>query len=85
MLRSSAGGFGGGFESFSSHHGVDAQAPEPVVAGLDPPAGLNEAEKALYTRVLQEPRGRLEQEFVPEEEVWEAVSKWAGESRTHLA
>jgi hypothetical protein len=41
--------------------------PEPVVASADVPCNLMDAEKALYRRLLSEPRGRLEQEFLPEE------------------
>ena len=41
--------------------------PEPVVAGTELPEDLTQAEKSLYGRLLHEPRGRLEQEFLPEE------------------
>lgn len=51
--------------------------PEPIVAGIEPPAALSTDEKALYERLLKEGRGRLEQEFLPKEIVGEAIFCWA--------
>lgn len=54
-----------------------ASVPEKVVAGEATPSGLNEAESSLYERLLREPRGRLEQEFIPAELVHETLCDWA--------
>ena len=61
-------------EVYEQH--ADAAVPEPVIAGTDLPTGLNEREKALYKRLLKEPRGRLEQEFLPEKVIREAIRTW---------
>lgn len=52
---------------------------ERVHAGLQAPEGLRLEEGALYMRLLGEPRGRLEQEFLPVEYVKNAIRAWAGE------
>lgn len=62
-------------EVYEQH--AEAAVPEPVIAGTDLPTGLNEREKALYERLLKEPRGRLEQEFLPEKFIQEAILLWA--------
>ena len=54
----------------------EAAVPEPIIAGTEVPAGLNGIEQALYKRILNEPRGRLEQEFLPEAVVREAIQRW---------
>ncbi|HET6247550.1 MAG TPA: Wadjet anti-phage system protein JetD domain-containing protein [Tepidisphaeraceae bacterium] len=54
----------------------DAAVPEPIVAGTQTPAGLNDIEQALYKRILKESRGRLEQEFLPLAVVHEAIRCW---------
>lgn len=55
---------------------LGAAVPETVIAGTEVPAGLNEMEKSLYQRLLKEPRGRLEQEFLPDKVVRAAVRDW---------
>lgn len=50
--------------------------PEPIVAGSDTPAGLKCVEQSLYKQILNEPRGRLEQEFLPESVVRDAINNW---------
>jgi hypothetical protein len=55
-----------------------AAVPEPVVAGTDVPAGLSPIERSLYERILSEPRGRLEQEFLPDTFVHETLRNWCG-------
>ena len=52
---------------------------EPVVAGAEPPIDLSQAEQRLYRQLLQEPRGRLEQEFLPEELCRTTIQNWAGD------
>jgi hypothetical protein len=49
---------------------------EPIVAGTNVPEGLNDREQALYRRILGEPRGRLEQEFLPATVVRNAIQRW---------
>lgn len=51
---------------------------EPVVAGTEAPADLSQAEQRLYRQLLQEPRGRLEQEFLPDELCRTTIQTWAG-------
>lgn len=55
----------------------DAAVPEPVIAGLEPPSGLSPLEQALYGRLLQESKGRLEQEFLSQEAVEKSIATWA--------
>ena len=55
---------------------LDVAVPEPVTAGPDLPAGLNVIERQLYARILREARGRLEQEFLPEQIIHEAITRW---------
>lgn len=50
--------------------------PEPAQAGETPAAGLTAEEVDLYRRLLDSPRGRLEQEFIPAEAVAQAVRAW---------
>ena len=62
------------FEQFA-----DMAVVEPVVAGTDPPFDLSQSERRLYRQLLQEPRGRLEQEFLPEELCRTSIQNWAGD------
>ena len=50
---------------------------EPVVAGSETPVGLEDSERKLYEYLIRQERGRLEQEFLPEEYVHEAILNWA--------
>ena len=54
----------------------DVAVPEPIVAGTDVPEGLNAVERQLYALILRDARGRLEQEFLPENIVHEAIDRW---------
>lgn len=58
---------------------ADLAVAEPVVADTEPPMDLSQAEQRLYRRLLQAPRGRLEQEFLPEELCRTTIQKWAGD------
>ncbi len=69
-----------GREVFAALAG-DLAVAEPVVHGDTPPDGLDEAERALYQHLINIPRGRLEQEFLPSERVVRAVREWRGEGR----
>lgn len=53
-----------------------AAVPEPLVASREVPLSLNDIEKALYRRLLNEARGRLEQEFLPATVVRDAIHRW---------
>ena len=55
----------------------DLAVPEPVVAGKEVPVDLTWSEKNLYTQLLNEPRGRLEQEFLPDELCRTTIHQWA--------
>lgn len=61
------------FEQFSGF-----AVREPIVASTEPPTTLCSAEQALYTRLLKESSGRLEQEFLPENLSRTAILRWAG-------
>ena len=50
--------------------------PEPITAGDAPPQDLNATEQMLYHQLLQEERGRLEQEFLPASFVTETILHW---------
>jgi len=64
-----------GAEVFDAHK--DCAVREPVHASSKAPRGLTASERALYERLLQEERGRLEQEFLPASLVQESVLKWS--------
>jgi hypothetical protein len=57
-------------------YGLKSSVPEPKTAGVNPPAELSEDEKQLYLRLLSEKRGRLEQEFIPREDVVSVLMEW---------
>lgn len=50
--------------------------PEPITAGPEPPADLTGHEQILYRHLLGLPRGRIEQEFLPQATVASALSHW---------
>ncbi len=56
---------------------AELAVPEPVTAGAESPVDLTLAEKDLYERLLNEPYGRLEQEFLPEEICRTTIRNWA--------
>jgi hypothetical protein len=49
---------------------------EPVRAQDTPPAGLTSDEAALFVRLVASQKGRLEQEFIPRQEVWAVLERW---------
>ncbi len=61
---------------FNEH--AHAAVAEPMSADPEVPDGLIGAERALYERLAQESRGRLEQEFLPAELVRDVIMRWAG-------
>ncbi|WP_395788081.1 Wadjet anti-phage system protein JetD domain-containing protein [Aquimonas sp.] len=60
------------FDSFALQHAV----VEPIPADPEPPAALSASEQALYRHLLEQERGRLEQEFVPPARVQAALRAW---------
>jgi len=62
-------------EVYDAHR--DAAVKEPVVAGSECPVGLTLAEQQLYRRLLGEPEGRLEQEFLPTQTIHQTLRHWA--------
>jgi hypothetical protein len=51
--------------------------PEPITAGAIPPATLTDSEQAFYQHLTQQTKGRIEQEFLPQRVVADAMSRWA--------
>ncbi|RDH88610.1 MAG: hypothetical protein DIZ78_01375 [endosymbiont of Escarpia spicata] len=49
---------------------------EPVTAGESTPSKLTEQEGALYQQLCQLDRGRLEQEFLPDDLVKNEITRW---------
>lgn len=64
------------FDLYSPNNAV----PEPTVAQKDLPIGLNEEESCLYKHLLGLGKGRLEQEYIPEHEVKNALASWMHDS-----
>lgn len=62
-------------EATFTRHSRHAVA-EPNAAATEPPRALNVAEQALYRKLLTLDRGRLEQEYLPVEEVVVALRLW---------
>jgi hypothetical protein len=54
----------------------DSAVPEPVAAGAAVPECLTSDEQALFAYLRNEPRGRLEQEFIPTNAVRDALRVW---------
>jgi len=54
-----------------------AAVVEPLTASAEPPAALLEAERLLYQQLIEAPRGRLEQEFLPAEFVQRQIIDWS--------
>lgn len=57
-------------------HAAELAVPEPVIAGMEPPDGLVECEKAFYSYLCGLSKGRIEQEFLPVDAVTRALSTW---------
>lgn len=62
--------------SLFDRHAAALSVPEPITAGLPSPVGLTEDEEAFYGHLLESPKGRIEQEFLPKETVTQALSHW---------
>lgn len=61
-------------QTFEAH--AELAVPEPQPADDLPPSGLYEPEQALYLRLRNAEKGRLEQEFLPRETVAAQLSVW---------
>jgi len=64
-------------EAVFNHYSQERAVQEPQVASTAPPTGLTQEEKRLFNQLLSLTKGRLEQEFLPKEEVVQAVAEWA--------
>jgi hypothetical protein len=64
------------FDAFSERYAV----PEPTRASDSAPVTLTPDERALYTRLHAEARGRMEQEFLPESIVAAELLRWRNQS-----
>jgi hypothetical protein len=64
---------------FDAYAALSAVA-EPSPAAESPPMALTESESMLYCHMLTLERGRLEQEFLPADQVHHAVETWGGAS-----
>ncbi len=62
-------------ETFQSYRKEKAVA-EPVTAGESIPSKLTDQEKALYLRLCRSEKGRLEQEFIPDDRVKNEIARW---------
>lgn len=63
-------------EAVFEEYKLKSAVQEPVTAGNEPPVGLREDEMHLYTRLISEEKGRLEQEFISRDNVRDALSAW---------
>jgi len=68
------------FDRYSS----DSAVHEPVVAQPATPEGLIDCEMHFYRYLLNQERGRLEQEYLPEHEVVNALNAWVKSSELVL-
>ena len=62
---------------FDSNAEASAVA-EPVIAQNEPPASLSEDEQKFYMHLLDQKKGRLEQEYLPQTEIHKALLGWLG-------
>lgn len=60
------------FKKFAPGRAVN----EPVIAQQSPPTGLNADEAEFYQYLVNQKRGRLEQEYLPKEEVEKTLCEW---------
>jgi hypothetical protein len=66
-------------DNFEAHAALSAVV-EPSPAAESPPIGLTAAESMLYRHLRSLERGRLEQEFLPVDQVRDALAAWSGGS-----
>lgn len=58
-------------------HADTLAAAEPINAGPIPPDGLTGIEQKFYRHLLDQAKGRIEQEFLPQSTVIDVLSGWA--------
>lgn len=63
-------------EAVYDAHQSKSAVREPVRAQDTPPVGLTSAEAALFSRLVNSDKGRLEQEFIPRHEVHTGLKEW---------
>jgi hypothetical protein len=49
---------------------------EPITAGAALPHGLTDSEQTFYQHLIKQAKGRIEQEFLPQSIVADALSRW---------
>ncbi|UXY54895.1 Wadjet anti-phage system protein JetD domain-containing protein [Pseudomonas tohonis] len=59
------------------HYAPGSAVIEPITAQSSVPLGLDHEEAAFYQHLLSRDRGRLEQEYLPQHEVREALVTWS--------
>lgn len=60
------------------HYASGSAVAEPVNAQQAVPEGLHHHEADFYRYLLSQPRGRLEQEYLPRDVVEMALTEWVG-------
>lgn len=58
-------------------HADTLAVPEQINAGPIPPDGLTGIEQTFYRHLLDQAKGRIEQEFLPQGAVIDVLSRWA--------
>jgi len=62
--------------SIFEQHAATLAVAEPITAGQTLPIGLTGHEQAFYRYLIELPKGRIEQEFLPKELVTHKLSGW---------
>ncbi|RLT91623.1 MULTISPECIES: Wadjet anti-phage system protein JetD domain-containing protein [unclassified Ketobacter] len=62
--------------SLFERHREGSAVSEASTAGSEPPKGLTDSEASFYCYLLKQDRGRLEQEFLPVDEVQSVLRAW---------
>ena len=64
-------------QALFERHSATLAVPEPITAGPAPADGLDDMGQTFYRYLLAQARGRIEQEFLPESIVADALNRWA--------
>lgn len=64
-------------QTLFNDYALDNAVPEPTVAQTEPPTVLSENEAEFYVHLLNQDRGRLEQEYLPQSVVQCALASWS--------
>ncbi|GEM_PF-2835343 len=65
-------------QALFEEHAPGSAVVEPIRAQDAIPPGLLDEEGDFYHYLLQQPRGRLEQEYLPKAQVERVIRNWAG-------